>query len=95
MKQRKPDDALYERRVNFFEDYLSHHPEAWALTPPVDRELLSRLFFAGRKVDVGDVFVYRRVLALRDPDLERSAENALRRFLHRERVTTSDLTSEP
>lgn len=71
----------YNDKVNLMQDFYSFHPEYFAKLSKEDQELLSRFYFADRKVDVDDIFVYRKGQIEQDRDIEKRAEGAYFRLL--------------
>lgn len=74
-----PDDE-YVRRVNLVEDLVSFHPEYLDRLPTAQRTVLSRYYFAGRKVDVESVTAYRHRLLDDEPAIAHAAERAWEAF---------------
>lgn len=75
-------DAAYQDEINRVEDFIEFHPEALAALPPADRQVLGRYYFAGRDIDVDDVFAYRQQLVVAEPGIEERARRALERLFN-------------
>jgi hypothetical protein len=68
--------------TNDIEDLLEFHPELLDRLSGEDQLALSKVFFAGREVDVEDVAIYHAQLQTKEPELMREAQAAYQRLVH-------------
>lgn len=90
-KQNNVEDKLYEAQVNFCETEIGQEndpeeeyderDEVFQSLPEELKDAMREYFFAGRNVDVDDVFEYRRQLLQEKPWIKEKATEGLRKFI--------------
>lgn len=74
-------DPLYNRQVGVVEGLIDFHPEFLAELDEKSRAVMEQYFFAGKEINVNDIFLYRNELLEKEPEIKAQAFVALRIFL--------------
>jgi len=66
-------DPKYQAEVDHIEDMVEFHPEVLNALSEQERAIASEYYFAGRDIDVDDIFAYRAGLLAKKPNIEEEA----------------------
>jgi hypothetical protein len=83
-------DPMYNRQIGVVQGLVDFHPEFLEALDDKSKAVMKHYFFAGKEINVDDVFLYRDTLLKKEPEIKAQANAALRIFLDNAGVSRED-----